>query len=198
MPFKTDGSREYRSFTLSPLLDEGKHAYRVSGYYTTWDDPYDMGFGWREQVSRSALAGADMSDVIFQLNHEGPVLARLSNGSMQLGEDEHGATVTADLSGCAAARDLYEAIANGLVTKMSWGFQVAEDGWSDDYDQKVTTIQRVRKVFDVSAVSVPANGGTEIHARSHLDGVIEAEAEERRQRDMEERQRIALMLAVHR
>lgn len=198
MPFKTDGSREYRAFTLSPVPDDGKAAYRVSGYYTTWNESYDMGFGWREQVERSALAGADLSDVIFQLNHEGTVLARLSNGSMQLGEDDHGATVTADLSGCAAARDLYEAIANGLVTKMSWGFQVDDDGWSVDYDQKLTTIKRVKKVFDVSAVSVPANGGTEIHARSYLDGVIEAEAEERRQRDRDERERLSLLLAVHR
>ena len=44
-----------------------------------------------------------------------------------------------------------------------------------------------KKVYDVSAVSCPANPGTDISARSYFDGVIEMERQElaRRQKELE-------------
>ena len=67
---------------------------------------------------------------------------------------------------------MYEEIATGLVTRMSWGFTVAEDSY--DRTTHTRTILKIRKVYDVSAVSIPANPDTVISARSWLDGVIEA------------------------
>ena len=37
---------------------------------------------------------------------------------------------------------------------------------------------KIKKVYDVSAVSYPANADTDISARSYFDGVIEAERRE--------------------
>ena len=73
---------------------------------------------------------------------------------------------------------------------------VAEDGWEYDEHERVATVTRISKVFDVSAVSRPACEATEIHARSYFDGVIEAEAQElcKRNRDAEELQRLALRM----
>lgn len=188
MPIKQD--REYRSFALPEQDPEG---FVVEGYATTFGDAYDMGGGHYERIDPHALDGADMSDVIFQLNHEGIVMARRRNGTLSVEVDPHGLRVRADLSGCQQGRDLKEAISNGLVDRMSWGFVVADGGWEYDRATRTSTITKVSKVFDVSAVSIPANQGTEIHARSYLDGEIEAERQELAQRKRE-RERIAAFL----
>lgn len=158
--------------------------FYVEGFATTFGTPYELyefdGVKYFEQIDRNALAGADMSDVIFQYNHEGKVLARLSNGTLGIEPNEHGLFTFADLSKSRAAQDLYEEIANGLVTKMSWAFTVAEDAY--DRDTHTRTILKIKKVYDVSAVSIPANADTDISARSYFDGVIEREQQERLER----------------
>lgn len=192
-------NREYRTFQMSAVEpDGGEPAYIVEGYATTFGEPYKFGLASYERIDRGALDGADMSDVIFQLNHEGIVMARLRNGSMSLEVDAHGIFVRADLGGCQAGRDLYEAIKSGLIDRMSWGFAVGDDGWEWDGETKTSTITRVLKVYDVSAVSIPANEGTEIHARSYLDGVIEQARGEsaRREREMEEREALAALVSI--
>lgn len=178
MPAKPN-ERQYR--TLSTPLSarsEGEKRidtdYYVEGYASTFNDPYVLfdigGTKYREVISPDAFGAADMSDVIMQFDHQGKVLARMSNGSLVVEPDEHGLFVAADLSGSQASRDLYEEIQAGLVTRMSWSFTVT----ADEYDREThtTTITKVRKVYDVSAVSLPADPNTEISARKMLDGVI--------------------------
>ena len=130
--------------------------------------------------STGTLAGADMSDVIMQYNHEGKVLARLSNGTLGVEANDNGLFTFADLSKSRAAQDMFEEIKNGLVTKMSWAFRVSEDSY--DRDTRTRTILKIAKVYDVSAVSIPANADTDISARSYFDGVIEREQQERLER----------------
>lgn len=185
--------REYRSFAVDPVAEDG---YMVEGYATTFGEPYEFGCSAFEVISPDALDGADMSDVIFQLNHEGPVLARLRNGSMELRRDLHGLYVRADLGGSQAGRDLHEAIKSGLIDRMSWGFSVPDDGWEWDGESRTSTVVKVDKVYDVSAVSIPANEGTEIHARSYLDGVIDGGGGEFAERESEVEQRARISASV--
>lgn len=174
--------------------------YYVEGYATTFNEPYVLyeydGVKYMETIDRNALDGADMSDIIFLYDHEGNVLARKSNGTLIVEPDEHGLFVAADLSKSAAARNMFEEIQNGLVNKMSWAFQVREDSY--DRLTHTRTIKRMQKVYDVSAVSRPANPSTDISARSWLDGVIEAEKAERLAAVAAERkrQKIKILLEV--
>lgn len=158
--------------------------FYVEGFATTFDKPYFMfeidGVKYYEMIARDALQGADMSDVIFQYNHAGKVLARISNNTLGLEAVEHGLLTFADLSKSRAAKDMYEEIDSGLITKMSWAFVTQEDSY--DRDTHTRTILKVKKVYDVSAVSIPANADTDISARSYFDGVIEREQKERLQR----------------
>ena len=112
----------------------------------------------------------------MQYDHQGKVLARLSNGTLGIEPTEKGLFIYADLSKSQEARELYEEIKNGLVTKMSWAFTVADE----EYDKETRTriIKRINKVYDVSAVSIPANDGTIISARSFINGLIEKEQQE--------------------
>lgn len=196
---KVDG-REYRDITVAfeAVEPEQEGDCIVEGYATTFDEPYDFGFGgMKECISRHALDDADMSDVIFQLNHDGMVFARLRNNTLALLPDDHGLFVRANLNGCEQGRQLYEGIKNGLIDRMSWGFIVDDDGWEYDRDTRTSTITKVSKVFDVSAVSLPANEDTEIHARSYFDGVIEAERQELAQStERDARRRLASRLLL--
>ena len=129
-----------------------------------------------EVIDRHALDEADMSDVIMQYDHNGKVLARQSNKTLIIEPNDKGLFVCADLSKSQASKELYEEINNGLVTRMSWAFTVAEESYNKE--TRTRTILKVKKVYDVSAVSIPANQDTEISARSYLDGVIEMEKQE--------------------
>ena len=172
----------------------------VEGYATTFDAPYVMeGTEVSEVIPRSALDGADLSDVIFQFDHCGEVMARSRNSTLQLECDGHGLHVRADLSGCQRGRELYESIRNGLVDRMSWGFVVAPDGWEYDMDTNTQTITRISKVYDVSAVSIPANQGTDIYARSAFDGEIEALRTERSERAARrEKEKLRMLVELYR
>ena len=155
--------------------------YYVEGYATTFNDPYVLyedfdGNKYTEIIGPDALHDADMSDVIMQFDHAGKVLARMSNGTLIVEPDEHGLFIAADLSRSQAARDAYEEIQAELVTCMSWAFTVAADEY--DRETKTTTITRVKKVYDVSAVSLPADPNTEISARNLLNGAIEQSRKE--------------------
>ena len=184
MAIKND--REYRMVQMPDiqfraLEDEN---FIVEGYATTWNDPYTLyeydGIKYQEQIDRNALMEADTSDVIFLYNHEGMVYARMSNGTLTITANDRGLYIRADLSSTEASRQMYESIKAGLVTQMSWAFTVDEDS----YNEKTHTrsVLKIRKVYDVSAVSIPANPNTDISARSYWDGVIEEERRSERER----------------
>ena len=185
MAIKSD--REYRmgiEFRAVEQTEEEAPNYIVEGYATTFNDPYVLyeyqGEKYSEQIDRDALQEADMSDVIFLYNHEGMVYARMSNGTLEVSPNERGLYVRADLSKTQASREMYENIKAGLVTQMSWAFTVDEDSY--DENTRTRSIMKIRKVYDVSAVSIPANPNTDISARAYWDGVI---AEEKRRSDRE-------------
>ena len=193
MAIKND--REYRMIQLPEMqfraVEDEEQPFMVEGYATTYDDPYTLfeydGIKYQEKISRDALAGADMGDVIFLYNHEGMVFARQSNGTLELSSDDRGLHVRADLGSTEDSRRMFESIKAGLVTQMSWAFTIN----AEEYDERThtRTINSVKKVYDVSAVSIPANPNTDISARSFWDGVI-AEEQEKRRRDLERAEQI--------
>lgn len=211
MPFRPN-ERLYRNFAASnfqPLdreaqTEEQEPNYRVSGYFTTFGTEYPLYDDVYETIDRHAFDDCDMSDTLLQLNHNGFVYARIRNGSLRISFDEHGGFCEADLSGSKQGReDLYEAITNGLIDRMSFGFTIDDDGFEYTRDENGifhTRITRINKLFDVSAIAgFPANEGTEISARSYLDAAIEAKrkqeeiaAEEQRTQEADTRNAVNL------
>ena len=181
--------RALQVFAPAPEAKRIDSNYYVEGYAARYEPYilYELEDGpVYERFERGCFDGCDMSDIIFQLNHQGTVMARQSNGSLIVEPNENGLFTAADLGRTEAARNLYEEISTGMITKMSWGFILGEY----HFDQASRTIvhTKVKKIFDVSAVSIPANNNTEINARSWADGVIdlaarsEAELDERRRK----------------
>lgn len=181
MPIKND--REYRALTLIPTDDEQKI---VEGNFSTYDSPYLLRSYdidgvkvevW-EEVKKGSFDDTDLDDVIMQYDHVGRVFARKSNGTLEL-ELTNEPHMRANLGGTEIGRQLYEEIKGGYTTKMSFGFTVSSDEVTrteENNDGQRTikilrSIKGIKKLYDVSAVSLPANDQTEISARSYADGV---------------------------
>lgn len=176
LPLGTVGAGQTKRFSAEEY---------VEGFATTFNTPYPLyecdGITFYEVIDRGALYGADMADVIMQYNHSGMVYARNKMAkdkppSLLIEPQESGLFIAADLSLTEEARKLYNTISKGLIYKMSWAFTIAEEAYNKD--TRTRTILKIKKVYDVSAVSYPANGDTDITARSYFDGVIEAEKRE--------------------
>lgn len=184
--------RQYRNIDVTNFErrdeeEEGKSEKIVSGYATTFNDPYilwtEPGYVIREQIDRAAFDECDMTDVIMQYDHQGRVFARTSNNTLATEPDDTGLHIRAKLGGTEIGRQLYEEIDGGYTTKMSFGFKVEEDRRDkaekeDGTIEILRTITKISKLYDVSAVSLPANDATSISARSYGEGVIAEVREE--------------------
>ena len=189
MPIKAD--RQYRAMTplymaATELNKRLQSEFYVEGYAAKYD-PYvlfeDEDGPIYERFEKGAFLGCDMSDIILQYNHQGRVYARQSNGSLLVETDDTGLFMAADLSRTAGARDLHEDIRQGMITKMSWGFMPGR--YHFDATTRTIVHTQVKKIFDVSAVSIPANDNTVIAARSFADGEIRRVMEEVQKREAE-------------
>lgn len=186
--------REYRAMKMECREGEEERMI-VEGYACTFGQAYDLydsaDYKITEQIDARAFDGCDMSDVIMQYDHEGRVFARNRNNTLALVVDSVGLKIAAELGGTDIGRQLYQEIKGGYTDKMSFAFVVAEDKREtlrDHETGKVTvvrTITKIKKLYDVSAVSIPANGMTSISARRFADGVIERIKAERLERAKE-------------
>ena len=195
--------REYRSMELRVMKQEegAEPSFFVEGYASTFS-PYVLmtvdDIDYSERIEPGAFKDADMSDVVFRVDHQGPVYARTSAGSLEVWTDEHGLAQRADLGRTQRGRDLFADIEAGNYPQMSFAFSVAED----HYDKATHTriIDRIAKVYDVSPVVFPANPTTElsVSTRDYFNGVIEAEKAERLEEERRERQKqkIRILLEV--
>lgn len=201
---KLTSGRQYRSVAeITPA--EGEERI-VEGYATTFNQRYtlyrDADLQIDEQVDSHAFDHCDMSDVILQYDHAGRVFARISNQTLSLRVDAHGLFIRANLSGTEQGRQLYEEIKGGYTSKMSFGFRISgtEETRTVDADGHITylrTITGIDKLYDVSAVSLPANDATEISARGFIDGVIDKVRAERLEGERRAA-RIQTLLALNR
>lgn len=195
--------REYRNMPALEIRaeeEQTENEMMVTGYASTFNEPYvlyeDEEWRFVEVVVPEAFNDTDMEDVIMQYDHEGRVFARISNNTLEVGTDEKGLLINANLGGTELGRQLYEEIRGGYTDKMSFGFTVKDDEVLDKEDEDgkaltVRTITSIGKLYDVSAVSIPANDATSISVRNLTNGEIERIKAERLAEEN-------LMLARHR
>ena len=188
-------NREYRMMELriqTPSEETEEKSYIVEGYASTFE-AYKLatieGEDFFERIEPTAFDEADMSDVVFRIDHEGKVYARTSAGDLEVWTDEHGLGNRADLGRTQKGRELFEDIEAGHYPQMSFAFTVAKDHFDKATHTRI--IDRIAKVFDVSPVSWPANPTTELSVatRAFLDGVIQEEIAERLEREKREEQK---------
>ena len=135
-----------------------------------------------------------MDDVIFNYNHSGKVMARTRNKTLQLNIDDNGLFIRARLDGTEEGRQLYDEISKGYIDRMSFRFTIGEEAF--DTQNRMWTITRIKKLYDVSAVDIPAYDDTLIEARK-----ADAEAVARKNQQAVEtellRQRLEILLKLN-
>lgn len=150
---------------------DGKSFVQLDGYASAYERSYDMWDFWgpyTEVVSAGAGSEslASSPDVSFLLNHKGMTMARTTNGTLTLSEDDNGLRAVAELNPKRGdIADLLEAIRDGVITEMSFAFRITDGQWSPDYTEYRINSYDINR-GDVSAVNYGANPHTSIEARS--------------------------------
>lgn len=166
----------YRSYAKQEFrADEDDNGVKtITGHPAVFDSPADIAGMFQETIERGAFDGCDMTDVLLFVNHDMQKIplarSRRNNGNstMKLSIDDTGLVMTArlDTDTNPEARAVYGSIARGDMDGMSFCFKIDDDEWEDlDSDYPVRRIKKISKVFEVSAVNMPAYPATDISAR---------------------------------
>lgn len=160
-------------------------------FHDKWDDKDVF-----EKIDRRALEGADVSDVFLKYNHSDQimVMARTKNKTLHLITKEDGLYIRAELANTTAGRDLYELVKRGDIDKMSFAFSIEQERTDEDADKVTYTVMKIRKLYDVAAVPLPAYDNTQLYARRLGDvETRRTEAEAKKQAELKlQRQRAML------
>lgn len=173
-------TKELRLAEIRSVVDAPDGQMIVEGRAIVYDSPtvlFEMdGVKYYEVIARGALDGADVSDVPFKYNHDDSIMimARTRNKTLELMHDDEGLRVRAVLADITAGRDLYTLIKRGDIDKMSFAFTVSEGAYNRD--TRTRTITKFKRIWDVSAVDIPAYSDTSISARSFFEAEAAKEA----------------------
>lgn len=203
-------AKEIRAFNFEVRAEETERGNQITGRAVVFDEPTDMGW-YKEIIDDGALTDTDLRDVRFLVNHNTDMipLARSrnnnENSTMQLSVAPGGGLdirVDLDTENNADAKSLYSAVKREDISGMSFMMIVDEDRWEDlDTDYPTRHIERISKIFEVSAVTFPAYAQTSLTTRGLADALESAKASlesaKAEKREVErQRQKIKIMAQV--
>jgi hypothetical protein len=175
----TDNKKPNQKFNRTVEIREAQFSEEndakvLEGYAVVFDSPtvlyeYD-GIQYKEVIARDAFDNADLKDVVLKYNHGDArgILARTRNGSLQITIDDHGLKFRATLLNTPSSNEIYECVKNGLLDKCSFAFRCEEDAYNQETHTR--TILKIKRVYDLSVVDIPAYDDTNVEARNYFDG----------------------------
>ena len=192
----TPKTREYRTFSFDIEGEEMK-AQGVPVVFNRETVLYKIDdIEYKEKIDPGAFDGVDLSDVVLNIDHAGKPAAKTRNGTLKLQVRDDGVYMEADLSKNATGRELYEDIKNGFYDRMSFAFTVEADEYNRE--ERMRTIKKVRRCFDVSAVTFPGYEQTSISARSFFEAEAEKEQKARELAEEQRRKKLKLLAEIMR
>lgn len=167
IPQEVRNNREVRTFNVENLeLRQDGEENVVVGYGSVFNTLSNELGGFREIIAEGAFDGRLQDDVRFLINHDGLPLARTTNGTLRLSTDERGLKYEAKVANTSLGRDLIELMRNGTINQSSFAFVVEDDSWEVRDGMNVRTINKVSRLYDVSAVTYPAYEEASVALRS--------------------------------
>lgn len=150
----------------------------ICGTPIIFDKPYDLGFTFSgkkvyEVISRGSFVGADYVDVPLKYNHNdckgtpARTTSKTEVGRLTISVLDDRVDMRANLLPTSGGKDLYMEVEAGTVPQMSWAFIQDREAEvvTETADSITFTVNKVVRVFDVSAVDFGANSETTIYAR---------------------------------
>ena len=167
MGYRSNPNKEIRTFNVQDLeLRQEGDENVVVGYGSVFNTLSNELGGFREIIAEGAFEGRLNDDVRFLINHEGLPLARTTNGTLTLSTDERGLKYEARVANTSIGRDLVELMRNGTINQSSFAFVVEDDSWEVREGVNIRTINKVSRLYDVSAVTYPAYEEASVALRS--------------------------------
>ena len=119
----------------------------------------DLG-GFKERIHKNAFDDVLDNDVRAFFNHDpNHLLARVSSGTLKLSIDEKGLKYEFSVPDTSSGRDLLVSMERGDITQSSFAFTIDDDSWNKENGRDIRTINKVKRLYDVSPVSIPAYPG---------------------------------------
>jgi len=150
----------------------------IVGTATVFNSAYDMGW-YDEEMTSDVFASADMNDVVALFNHDANmVLARTKSGTLKLNLTGNALEYSFEAPNTTLGNDLLEMVKRGDVYQSSFAFSVEKEDWQENMGGKPKRIIRsIKKVYDVSPVTYPANPDTMVAKRSYeeVQGAVNEE-----------------------
>lgn len=159
------------------VIDVGKFQTReedgkkyLDGYYSVFNQPYEVWPGWIEEIAQGAFSRAlrEGKDVKVLWNHNTDiVLGSTQNRTAYLSEDERGLHGPVEINEeDQDAKNAFARVSRGDVRGCSFGFEIRgmEESWDDDgtYRTRLTDVE----LYEVSPCTFPAYAQTSISARA--------------------------------
>lgn len=168
---------EVRAFPISGVRleqrapEDGAEVLRLSGHAAVFDRVADIGGWFDEVIRRGAFARAieEGQDVALLFNHNpDTVMARTTNGTLRLREDDVGLWFEADLdANDPDAQRVVTKVRAGNVSQGSFAFDVRTEMWHQDRPRPLRELLDLN-LYDVSPVTYPAYADTEVFARGRV------------------------------
>lgn len=144
----------------------------LRGYAALFGSEAVIGGAFREVIAPGAFARSLREyDQVALWNHDTALpLARKSEGTLALMEDDRGLAFSMKLGETSWQKDAQIAIRQRDVKNMSFGFDVLRDEWSkpDENGLQLRTIKEVR-LYEISPVTFPAYADTTVEARAIME-----------------------------
>ena len=148
---------------------------KIGGYASVYDAPshpltvrgINGGKPFTEKVARGAFDNSLRSNISLLVGHDSrDLLANTKSGLLQLRSDQHGLAFEVTLPDTQRAKDVRQLVDAGVLSEMSFGFQVIADSWVGN----TRTLSQVA-LREVSIVENGAYPQTSAEARTLQSGI---------------------------
>ena len=158
----------------------------------------DLG-GFREVIAPNAFENVLTDDVRALVNHDpNLLLARTTSGTLNLEQTDEGLQYSFDVPDTTYGRDLIVSMERKDITQSSFAFTIESDTWESTADGEIRTINKVKKLYDVSPVTYPAYPSADDLTLAKRSLAIHKEKEEnkKQEKDLVQRSLVALKIEL--
>lgn len=176
-----------RRFYESPVgfekRDDGEDESVIEGYAAVFNkDSEDFG-GWVERIAPGAFSDVLKDNAVALFNHDMNLVLGRNGVNVTLTQDDKGLRYKVKLPDTSFAKDLRQLIKDGIIHQSSFAFTVKEQRWTKpdkEGERHVRTIEKIKRLYDVSPVTTPAYPDASVGARAFAqvkvdDGDIDSE-----------------------
>jgi HK97 family phage prohead protease len=140
---------------------DDKPVRKLRGYAILFDvlgRPW-RGSDWQEKVSKSALDGVDLSNLVMLWDHNSAWVLGRAGVNLRTEIDATGLFVEVTLGNNWFDDYVYDRVERGIVDGMSFYFDKDAD-IATDWTNRIDVITKINEIYEVSSLAFPAYGET--------------------------------------